>query len=81
MEIFTVAQASKLLRTSEKKLRELIVKGELPASKIGVSYLISDKDIYSYLEKNKVTPDNKIVGGNKDALKNFKGNYGNRNKG
>lgn len=53
IEIYTISQTAKYLQVSDKTIRRLIEKNELPASKIGRSWRITLTDIEKYLSETK----------------------------
>lgn len=52
-EIYTILQTAEYLQVSDKTVRRLIDKKELPASKVGKAWRITKKDIEKYLEETK----------------------------
>lgn len=52
-EIYTISQTAKYLKVSDKTVRRLIERNELPASKVGRSWRITVEDIEKYLIETK----------------------------
>ena len=51
-EWVTVKEASRIMRMTDRWVRELINKGELEARKLGNMWLVSRESIYEYLRRD-----------------------------
>jgi len=52
-EFMTVAEVAERLRVSERTVRQLIMRGELPAIKIGKEWRIARAELEAFLKKRK----------------------------
>lgn len=52
-EIYTITQTAEYLQVSDKTVRRLIERNELPASKVGRAWRIAQNDIEKYLRDTK----------------------------
>lgn len=52
-EIYTITQTAEYLQVSDKTVRRLIERNELPASKVGRAWRIAQNDIEKYLKDTK----------------------------
>ena len=50
----TVPEVAQLIRTSEKQVRSLVKRGELPGFKIGREYRIRDDELHNWLEDHRI---------------------------
>ena len=55
-QVYTAAQAAKVLQINIQTLRKWVREGKLPASKLGSDYRITGEDIKSFLDAHKTTP-------------------------
>jgi excisionase family DNA binding protein len=55
-KLYTVSEVAKLLRVSEKQVRNWINKGELPAFSMERGYRIYEADLLAFIEKRKQRP-------------------------
>jgi len=51
---YSIKEISEMFNIHRNTIKKLIDSGELKASKIGGSYRVLEKNLYEYLEKNKV---------------------------
>lgn len=52
----TLQEVVQFLKVDDKKVREMIKVGEIPAYKFGGRYRISEQDLQAYIEKSKIKP-------------------------
>lgn len=51
MSTCNVPQAAKILKVHENRVMQLIDRGELPAAKIGRAWVMLERDVLSYVER------------------------------
>ena len=59
-EYLTIEEVAKILKVNYQLIYRLVRAGELPSSRVGRVYRISEPDLDAYLEKSKITP---VAGG------------------
>ena len=52
IQLLTVQEPSRMLRTTSQQIRKMIVNGELPAVKVGREWRIPMESIRMFLEEN-----------------------------
>jgi len=73
MRLFTVEEASKILRVSKKTVYRWLKSGVLPYCKLGKSIRIKEEDLEALIEQSYVTVD--VRGIVEDAIKKVLCNY------
>lgn len=57
MEIYTVEQTAEKLQIAVRTVYKLIKSGQLPASRVGSQYRISDEQIAKFMKSQEVKPE------------------------
>jgi len=59
MKILTTAQAAKILKVNDSRVRQLILSGRLPAQKLGRDWVIQEKDLIKVADRKPGRPKGK----------------------
>ena len=59
MKILTTAQAAKILKVNDSRVRQLILSGRLPAQKLGRDWIIKEKDLSKVADRKPGRPKGK----------------------